>query len=572
MQEEIINSVLAKKDSLVIMPTGGGKSMCYQFPALKLNGITLVVSPLIALMKDQVDSLKANGIPAEFINSSISYAEIVDIQIRILNNEIKLLYVAPERLVQENFKNFLKTINLDLIAVDEAHCISEWGHDFRPEYRNLKELRNIFPDIPIIALTATATEKVRKDIVDELSLKNPEIFISSFNRENLTIILRKKKNSFEKIVKLLKDYKDESVIIYCFSRRETEKIANDLNEKGFSAAIYHAGLPEKTRKKNQELFIQDKVNIIVATIAFGMGIDKPDVRLVVHHTFPKTLEGYYQEIGRAGRDGLQSDCVLFYSISDKRKHEFFLKDMSEKDKQKKLLQLNKIIDYAESAICRKKYLLNYFGEETSEGKCNACDICLTEKPMTDVTEIAKDILTAVDLTKGFFGAGYIAKILTGEKDVKDWHKKFFIFAKYKDSSPEELKEIISYLTSENMLHKSEGQYPTLSLTFEGREFLDSSLEIKIPLKEKEIIEKRQKTEDLEYDKNLFEKLRLLRKKLAEEKSVPPFVIFSDVSLIEMSHYKPKTPRVFLEIKGVGKQKMEDFGEMFMRVIRGCEMR
>ncbi|MGD9275643.1 MAG: DNA helicase RecQ [Candidatus Pacearchaeota archaeon] len=567
MQKEVINSVLDGKDTFVIMPTGGGKSMCYQFPSLKLDGVTLVVSPLIALMKDQVDSLKANGIPAEFINSSLSFAEITDIQIRILNGEIKLLYVAPERLANEGFKKFLKEINLSLIAVDEAHCISEWGHDFRPDYRNLKELRNTFPRIPIIALTATATEKVRQDIVEELNLNEPNIFVSSFNRENLNIILRKKKNSFEKISKVLQNYKNESVIIYCFSRRETEKMANDLIEKGFSATVYHAGLDKKERKNNQELFIKDKVNIIVATIAFGMGIDKPDVRLVIHHTFPKTLEGYYQEIGRAGRDGLPSDCVLFYSIADKRKHEFFFKDIEDENvKKKKLENLQKIIDYSESRICRKKYLLNYFGERAEFEKCNSCDICLTKKDLTDVTEISKDILTTIDLTKAYFGANYIAKILLGKKDVKDWHKKFFVYGKCKDYSLEELKEIISYLVNENLIHKSEGDYPTLSLTFEGREFLENENQIKIPMKEREVIEKRKDANELEYDKELFEKLRLLRKKLAESRGVPPFVIFGDASLIEMSHYKPKTNQEFLEIKGVGKHKVEEFGEVFLRVI------
>ena len=313
VQLDIIDNVLKKRDSLVIMPTGGGKSICYQLPTLKLEGLTIVISPLISLMKDQVDSLRANGINAEYINSSLSFEEILLIQNKIQKKEIKLLYIAPERLALEEFRVFLSTLQVDLIAIDEAHCISEWGHDFRPEYRNLKSLRILFPDAPIIALTATATEKVRIDILKQLSLREPKIFISSFNRKNLNLMVVEKNKNIERIITMLKEYKDESVIIYCFSRKDSENIAERLRGRGFDALPYHAGLDNETRKKNQDLFIKDKVNIIVATIAFGMGINKPNVRLIIHHTFPKTLEGYYQEIGRAGRDGLSSDCVLFYS-------------------------------------------------------------------------------------------------------------------------------------------------------------------------------------------------------------------------------------------------------------------
>jgi len=307
MQLDIIKNVLQKKDSLVLMPTGGGKSLCYQIPALKLEGLTIVISPLISLMKDQVDNLKANGINAEYINSTLSFSEIENIKKKIQKKEIKILYIAPERLALEDFKIFLITLQISLIAIDEAHCISEWGHDFRKDYRNLKFLKTIFPNVPIIALTATATLKVRKDILKQLSLINPQIFISSFNRENLNLIVIQKKNTFNKILSLVKKYKNESTIIYCFSRKDTEKIAQRLKENGFEALPYHAGLSNNIRKQNQELFIKDKVNIIVATIAFGMGIDKPDVRLIIHHTFSKSIEGYYQEIGRAGRDGLSSD-------------------------------------------------------------------------------------------------------------------------------------------------------------------------------------------------------------------------------------------------------------------------
>ena len=470
MQLDIIKNVLQKKDSLVLMPTGGGKSLCYQIPALKLEGLTIVISPLISLMKDQVDNLKANGINAEYINSTLSFSEIENIKKRIQEKEIKILYIAPERFALEEFKIFLTTLQISLIAIDEAHCISEWGHDFRKDYRNLKFLKILFPNVPIIALTATATLKVRKDILKQLSLVNPQIFISSFNRENLNLIVMQKKNTFNKILSLVKKHKNESTIIYCFSRKDTEKIAQRLKENGFEALPYHAGLSNNIRKQNQELFTKDKVNIIVATIAFGMGIDKPDVRLIIHHTFSKSIEGYYQEIGRAGRDGLSSDCVLFYSKGDKRKHEFFLDQIQEDIIRSSALdKLNKMMIYCENTSCRRKDILGYFGESFLENNCKGCDICL------NLPEI-----------KG---------------DVED---KSLIY--------EEVKK------------------------------------------------------NLNYDSILFEKLRTLRKQIANERNFPPFIIFGDVSLREMSLYFPKNRDEFLRINGVGQQKLNDFGESFLKVV------
>ncbi|MBU0959636.1 MAG: ATP-dependent DNA helicase, partial [Nanoarchaeota archaeon] len=387
MQKEIINHTIQGKDSLVIMPTGAGKSLCYQIPALKFEGLTLVISPLISLMKDQVDSLNANGISAEYINSSLSFEEIEDIKERIQEGKVKMLYVAPERLALDSFKLFLASIQISLIAIDEAHCISEWGHDFRQEYRNLRFLKDSFSTVPIIALTATATLKVKEDILKQLSLNNPQIFVSSFNRENLNLIVRRKKNTFNQILNLLKKHKNESVIIYCFSRKDSEKIAQNLRENGFNALPYHAGLGNEVRKKNQEMFIKDKVNIIVATIAFGMGIDKPDVRLIIHHTFSKTLESYYQEIGRAGRDGLPSDCVLFYSYGDKRKHEFFIKQIMDEFVQKKSRdQLRIMMNYCDCTYCRRRYILRHFGEYMQESNCNGCDICLDIPEIKEVRE------------------------------------------------------------------------------------------------------------------------------------------------------------------------------------------
>ena len=329
LQEEIITHVLSGGDSLALMPTGGGKSLCYQLPAMCLPGMTLVVSPLIALMKDQVDALNANGIPAKFINSSLTAAEIEQVQSEAAREQVKILYVAPERLASAGFRRFLGSAKLSLLAIDEAHCISEWGHEFRPDYRNLRQLRADFPQVPAIALTATATEQVRQDIIEQLGLSRGKVFLSSFNRENLTYSVESKEGYWAKLLALLKEHRDESAIIYCFSRQETEELAEDLNSRGFHARPYHAGLEPDTRRLTQDEFIMDRTPIIVATIAFGMGIDKPDIRLIVHHSLPKSVEGYYQETGRAGRDGLPSQCVLFYSYADRAKHEYFISRMED---------------------------------------------------------------------------------------------------------------------------------------------------------------------------------------------------------------------------------------------------
>ncbi|OGJ18243.1 hypothetical protein A3K73_00390 [Candidatus Pacearchaeota archaeon RBG_13_36_9] len=470
MQLDIINTVLKKKDLLAVMLTGGGKSLCYQIPALKFDGLTLVISPLISLMKDQVDNLKTNGINAEYINSSLSFEEIAKIQEKIQSKEIKILYLAPERLALESFRDFLISLKISLIAVDEAHCISEWGHNFRPEYRNLKALKILFPEVPLIALTATATEKVRQDIISQLSLKEPKIFISSFNRKNLNLVVIQKKKTLEKILQMIREYENESIIIYCFSRKDSDRLAEKLRLHGFRALPYHAGLDSETRKRNQELFIKDKANIIVATIAFGMGIDKPDIRLIIHHTFPKTIEGYYQEIGRAGRDGLSSDCVLFYSRGDKRKHEYFINQIADSIiRNGARSKLSNVMDYCEGSSCRRKHILKYFGEDFLEENCNGCDVCLK---------------------------------LSGIKEEKE-----------------------------------------KQLTIE-------------PIKKA-----------AEYDKELFEKLRALRRELANERNVPPFIIFGDVSLREMAQYMPDNFQKFSRIKGVGQQKLKDFGSLFLKAIK-----
>ena len=382
LQQEIIERVLLGKDCVVLMPTGGGKSLCFQLPALMLDGLTIVISPLISLMKDQVDALHTNGITAGLINSTLSQTEINAVIDRAKTGKLKILYLAPERLSVFGFENLLHTLKISLIAIDEAHCISEWGHDFRPDYRNLKKLRKQFPLIPIIALTATATEKVRKDIVLQLDLQNPQVFISSFNRPNLSYEVLPKKDSLRSILTLLNSYRDKSVIIYCFSRNDTEKLVSDLNSYGFKAAAYHAGLDTKIRKENQEKFIRDEINIMVATIAFGMGIDKPDVRLIIHHSLPKSIEGYYQETGRAGRDGLPSRCVLFFSYADKFKHDFFIRNITDETEQKKVQEkLDQVLHYGNLNSCRRRFLLHYFNEIYNKDNCGNCDRCVTQTPL-----------------------------------------------------------------------------------------------------------------------------------------------------------------------------------------------
>jgi ATP-dependent DNA helicase RecQ len=385
LQQEIIEQVMQKQDCVVLMPTGGGKSLCFQLPALLKPGITVVVSPLISLMKDQVDALLTSGITAAMINSSMNGVEIADVIQRLKTGAIKILYIAPERLALPQFEILLRTLPISLFAIDEAHCISEWGHDFRPEYRNLKFLRSKFPAIPIIALTATATEKVRADIVSQLDLPTPRIFTSSFNRQNLSYEVLPKTDSFKTILSLLATCPGESVIIYCFSRKDTETIADKLTDRGYQAGTYHAGLSADKRRDNQERFIRDDIHIMVATIAFGMGIDKPDVRLVIHHSLPKSIEGYYQETGRAGRDGLPARCVLLFSLADKFKHEYFIGQIADgAEKQQVQNNLNQSVGYGTLSSCRRKFLLQYFNEPYTVANCGNCDRCVKPAPLIPV--------------------------------------------------------------------------------------------------------------------------------------------------------------------------------------------
>jgi len=570
-QEPIIRNVLAKNDTFVLMPTGGGKSLCYQLPAMILPGTAIVVSPLIALMKDQVDSLKASGIAAEFLNSSLSFSEIERIKNEVLGGKIKILYIAPERMALGNFENFLKNLKPGLIAVDEAHCISEWGHDFRPDYRNLKKLKNIFPGAPIIALTATATEKVRQDILSQLSLENPKIFVSSFNRENLFFRVVEKRNAFEKLLRLLNGREKESAIIYCFSRKDTENLAANLRTEGFTALPYHAGLDGAKRKKTQELFIKDKINIITATIAFGMGIDKPNIRLVVHYTFPKSLEGYYQEVGRAGRDGLPAECVMFYTYADTRKHEYFLNDITDENVRRQTdKKLREVMEYAELGSCRRKHLLEYFGEKYESENCGGCDSCLAKKETFDATVITQKILSAIIRTGARFGANYIINVLKGKntKQIRERkHNALSVYGIVNDFSDGQLKEIIKSLIGAGILAKAPGNYPIPIIADKGKIFLNKKEELELPkLMEDNFDDELKVKDDFDCDEILFGKLHALRKKIAEKLNVPPFVIFSDVALREMAYYFPADENSFLKITGVGEQKVKNFGDEFLREI------
>lgn len=572
LQEEVMRSVLDGRDCCVVMPTGSGKSLCFQLPALCLGGVTLVISPLIALMKDQVDGLRANGVAAAFLNSSQSPAEQAAVITDLRNGEIRLLYIAPERLSAQGFLSFLRLLPISLIAIDEAHCISEWGHEFRPEYRNLHALRDTFPSVPCIALTATATPKVREDIRHQLHLTSGPLFLSSFNRANLTYHVYSKQRSFERLVLALRAPERLPAIVYCFSRKSTEAFAEDLRGEGFSCLPYHAGLDAETRRTTQERFMRDELQIVTATIAFGMGIDKPDVRTVAHMDLPKNIEGYYQETGRAGRDGLQSECILFYSYGDKFKQEFFIREIA--DPQQRDLatcNLERMLAYGELATCRRKYLLEYFGEEVQEDTCAGCDRCLNSDAPFDATAIAQNILSAVLHTGERFGAAHVCDVLLGKKSEKIrslHHDTLEAFGSVTDYDGRQLREILTALIGKKLLAKADGMYPTLSVTEAGRTFMTSGETLSLRAPEREMrIAKNRPSDDLSCDEGLFEELRVLRHKFATDQNVAAFIIFGDRSLREMAAYVPQSPASFQKIYGVSSRKLELYGEQFLAVIR-----
>ena len=578
LQAEVIDNVLAGRDTLALMPTGGGKSVCYQLPALLFDGVTLVVSPLIALMKDQVDALNAMGIAAGFINSSLSAPEVQRVEAQARQGQVKLLYAAPERLALPGFRRFLHELDLGLIAIDEAHCISEWGHEFRPDYRNLRLLREEFPAVPVIALTATATEQVREDIVVQLGLQQGSVFLSSFNRENLHYAVFPKSESWGRLLSLLERHRDRSAIIYCLSRQETEDLAADLREQGFEARPYHAGLDGETRRRTQEDFVRDRTPIIVATIAFGMGIDKPDIRLVVHYSLPKSLENYYQETGRAGRDGLPSECVLFYAYGDKARQDYFINRIENAEEKRNAQQkLARMVEFAQLSTCRRGFILEYLGERWPEESCGGCDVCLQPREEFEATEIAQKILSAVIRTGERFGVTHVVRVLLGSRDkrILDMgHDRLSVYGIARDFERLELREVIERLEAKGLLAQSGADYPALVVTPGGREFLQSrrSLTLSLPVDSRGVEgggsgRVGSPTLIADYDEGLFQQLRDLRRRLADSRNIPPYVIFGDTTLRYMAAVFPQTIEGLARAPGVGAIKLEQYGRQFVEVIR-----
>lgn len=571
-QQAAIECVLARKDALVLMPTGGGKSLCYQIPALVFEGLTLVVSPLIALMKDQVDALKNNGVAAAFLNSTQTGREQTEIFQKVKSGELKILYVAPERLLQSGdlFIDFLKNINVSLFAIDEAHCISSWGHDFRPEYLQLAKLKKHFPDVPLIALTATADKLVRRDIVERLNLVNYELFISSFNRPNIFYTVEPKRNTYAKLLDFLRERREESGIVYCLSRAAAENLAENLRGENFSVLAYHAGLSKEERDRNQELFLKDEVKIVVATIAFGMGIDKSNVRFVVHFDLPKNIESYYQETGRAGRDGLQSDALLFFSWGDVQKLKGFAEVEGNKNQTEIMLKkLNKMGEFGDSKLCRRKFLLNYFDEDLAED-CGHCDNCRKTFEKIDGTIIAQKALSAVARTGQNFGLNYLTDILRGSNSqkIRAEHKQLKTFGVGADISKEEWLEYFRDLIAQGYLAQAEGQMPIIKFTEKSNGVLRGETKVELfKVTVKEDKEKSLTAENLpEYFKDLFADLRKVRIEIAQNENIPPYVVFSDATLVEMATYLPQNKTEMQRISGVGDVKLERYGQVFLKVI------
>ncbi len=568
-QEEIINTVLAKKDAVVLMPTGGGKSICYQLPALLLDGVTIVISPLIALMKDQVDALRVNGVAAAFLNSTLSSSEQENISKQLLNNKLKLLYLAPERLLGgSQFIQFLKQIKVSLFAIDEAHCISQWGHDFRPEYLILGELKKQFPDVPLIALTATADTLTKKDIIAKLGLNNFSLFENSFNRPNIYYYVKPKYNFFDQLIAYLHTHREDSGIIYCLSRASTEKLAKDLEDAGFKAAAYHAGLEKNLREQRQENFLRDEIKIIVATIAFGMGINKSNVRFVAHADLPKNLEGYYQETGRAGRDGIQSDAILFYSSGDVMKLKNFASvDGNPEQTRIMLKKLDQMAAFCETRSCRRKYLLNYFTEQAPE-YCGSCDVCLSDFEKADATIEAQKILSAVTRLQERYGMNYIIDFLRGSSVIKEEQRSIKTFGIGKDISKDQWRLYIKDMLQMGYLDQSQGEYPVLKLNEKSWRILkgEERLQLVISVKEKTAITSKPQ-EAIPVFSLLLQELKQLRENLARKENIPSYLIFSDVTLVELATYLPLNLIELAKISGFGNVKLTKYGAVFLNAVK-----
>jgi ATP-dependent DNA helicase RecQ len=571
LQEEIIRDALAGKDVFALLPTGGGKSLCFQLPAMVRPGLTVVVSPLIALMKDQVDALQASGVPATFLNSSLAAGEARARLRGLHTGQYRLLYAAPERLMLSGVMADLQRWNVNLLAVDEAHCISEWGHDFRPEYRQIANLRQLFPTVPMMALTATATDRVRKDIVTLLNLREPSCYVASFNRPNLTYRVFAKHKPYEQVIEFLRGRPRESGIVYCQSRKSTESVAERLNNDGVKARPYHAGLTTTERSEHQELFLRDEVHVICATIAFGMGINKPNVRFVLHYDLPKNIEGYYQETGRAGRDGLPSECVLLFSAGDVVKQTSFIDEKPDPREQAiARAQLHQMVHYAECSSCRRRELLGYFGEPFEQESCEGCDNCLSPRQTFDGTLAAQKFLSCVyrirERTHFGVGLNHVIEVLTGADTdkIRRWgHEQLSTYGIGTEHTRPEWGAIGRELVRLGHLRQTAEKFSTLELTAEGLAALKERRRVTLTKPVSAPEPKTQRAGEIACDEVLFERLRQLRKQLADERNVPAYIVFSDVALRQMARQYPASEGEFARISGVGEKKLREFGAMFL---------
>lgn len=587
LQLEIIKNLLAGKDTLAIMPTGGGKSLCYQIPALIFKGITIVVSPLISLMQDQVSSLKENGVPAEFLNSSLEFSEYLETVKKLKNGEIKIVYVSPEGLASDKMMGIFHECSMPIncITIDEAHCVSEWGHDFRPDYLSISNVRKHFPNAVCLALTATATASVQQDIIKNLQLYRPTVFTASFNRKNIFLEVKPKKNALSQVIECIEKHKDESGIIYCFSRKSVDELTMKLRNEGYSVLNYHAGLSDIQRTKNQNLFIKDKVRIIVATVAFGMGINKPNVRFVIHYDMAKSLEEYYQEIGRAGRDGLESHALLLYSPGDIHKIRFFFNEAADPEKSERLLQ--GMINYAKARTCRRRALLSYFGEnfsgaDTSADEC--CDICAAGPVnLTDVTIPSQKLMSCIFRLKQHYGAAYVIDVLLGSKQkriMENRHNELSTWGIGKELEKSDWFELTDLLIETGYILKV-GEYNVLAVSKMGALALTNRTQIKLPVqlnfkniinapKQKPSFVLHKKNEFLknlsEKDIELYNAIKQWRNSTAEKENIAPYMIFGDKTIEELVEKKPASEKELLSVFGIGTVKAEKIGAPVLRII------